>query len=75
MSATFPTANVTMRDGIQSPLVRELTLAIGRQLGQRGHAKATYVWRTTSNFVDDFIDPSTGVTNIPLVGTCRQPRV
>jgi hypothetical protein len=69
VSATFPTANVTMSDGIQSPIVRELTLAIDRQLGQRGHAKGTYVWRSTSNFIDDFIDPSTGVTNIPVIGT------
>ena len=69
VSANFPTANVAMSDGIQSPIVRELTLAIDRQLGQRGHAKGTYVWRSTSNFIDDFIDPSTGVTNIPVIGT------
>ena len=30
---------------------------------------STYVWRSTSNFIDDFIDSSTGVTSIPVVGT------
>ena len=35
--ANFPTANVAMRDGIQSPIVRELTLGVDRTLGQRGH--------------------------------------
>ena len=58
-----------MSDDIQSPIVRELTAALGRQLGERGHAKATYVWRATSNFIDDFVDVSTGVTDIPVVGT------
>ena len=34
--ANFPTANVAMRDGIQSPIVREFTLGVDRTLGQRG---------------------------------------
>ena len=67
--ANFPTANVRMSDGLQSPIVKELTLALGRQLGQNGHARATYVSRTTSNFIEDFIDRSTGVTDIPVVGS------
>ena len=67
--ANFPTANVDVAAGIRSPTIREFTIALGRQLGQSGHIKATYAWRTTSNFVDDFIDLSTGVTNVPLVGT------
>lgn len=67
--ASFPTANVRFADGIRSPLVREFTVALGRQLGQGGHAKVTYAWRTTSNFIEDFIDLSTGVTSLPLVGT------
>ena len=66
--ANFPTANVQVAKGLQSPLVRELTLALGRQLGQQGHAKATYVRRNTSNFVEDFVSLSNGVVNVPLVG-------
>jgi carboxypeptidase family protein len=69
VSANFPTANVAMRDGIQSPIVREFTLGVARRLGQNGHARSTYVWRTTSHFIDDFIDRSTGVTDISVVGT------
>ncbi len=67
--ANFPTANVRVADGIKSPLTREFTLGLGRELGRRGHAKATYAWRTSSNFVEDFVDTTTGTTTVPLVGT------
>jgi len=66
--AAFPTANVSLADGVQSPLTREFTLGIGRELGQRAHVRATYAWRNTSRFLEDFIDLSRGITNIPLVG-------
>jgi len=67
--ANFPTANVDVAEGTRSPSVREFTVAVGQQLGRSGHIKATYAWRTTSNFVDDFVDLSTGVTSVPMVGT------
>ena len=67
--ANFPTANVDVADGIRSPTVREFTVGLSRQLGQRGQVRATYAWRTTSNFVEDVIDLSTGVTDVPMVGT------
>ncbi|MDA1185347.1 MAG: TonB-dependent receptor [Acidobacteria bacterium] len=67
--ANFPTANVQVDGGLRSPTVREFTLALGQQLGQRGDVKATYAWRATSNFVEDIIDLTTGVTDIPMVGT------
>ena len=67
--ASFPTANVQLADDIKSPLSREFTVGIGRELGSRGHAKATYAWRSMSNFVEDFVDMSTGTTSVPLVGT------
>jgi hypothetical protein len=66
--ANFPTANVKVARGLQSPIVREGTVALGRQLGQQGHAKATYVWRKTTNFVEDFASLQNGVVNVPLVG-------
>jgi outer membrane receptor protein involved in Fe transport len=66
--ANFPTANVQVADDIRSPLTREYTVGIGRELGTRGHAKATYAWRSASQFVEDFIDLSRGVTEVPLVG-------
>jgi hypothetical protein len=67
--ASFPTANVQVADGIHSPLTREFTLGLGRDLGQRGHAKATYAWRRASGFVEDFVNLSNGVTSVPLVGS------
>src|SRR5258705_451549 len=67
--ASFPTANVKVAKGLQSPIVREGTVALGRQLGQQGHAKATYVWRKTTNFVEDFASLQNGVVDVPLVGT------
>jgi hypothetical protein len=66
--ANFPTANVRVSDDLSAPRVSEMTAAIGQAIGDRGHAKATYVWRRTGNFVEDFADLSTGVTTIPNVG-------
>jgi hypothetical protein len=66
--ANFPTANVQVAKGLSSPIVKETTMALGRQLGQQGHAKATYIWRNTSNFVEDFANLQTGIVNVPLVG-------
>jgi len=67
--ASFPTANVRTVPGLHSPVVREFTAAIARQLSDRGHARVTYAWRAMGGFVEDFIDRSTGVTTIPLIGT------
>jgi len=66
--ANFPTANVQVAKGLQSPLTKEFTLALGRELGQRGHAKATYVQRHTTNFVEDFTSLANGIVNVPNVG-------
>ena len=66
--ANFPTANVQLGNGIRSPLTREFTVGLGRELGQRGHAKATYAWRSASQFVEDYFDLSRGVTTVPLIG-------
>lgn len=66
--ANFPTANIRVADDIRAPRVSEASAAIGQALGSRGQAKATYVWRQTSQFVEDFVDLSNGVTTVPLVG-------
>ena len=67
--ANFPTSNVRVSDDIHSPLTREFTLGLGRELGTRGHAKVTYAWRRASDFVEDFVDLSNGATEVPLIGT------
>lgn len=64
---SFPTANVKIADDIKSPLTKEFTTGIGRELG-RGYGRMTYVWRTQTGFVEDFVALSNGLTNVPLVG-------
>jgi hypothetical protein len=66
--ANFPTSNVRVADGIKSPLTKEFTLGLGRQIGARADARATYAWRKASNFVEDFVDLAGGITDVPLVG-------
>jgi hypothetical protein len=64
ISASFPTANIFVADGLHSPTVREFTTSIGRELGRRGFAKATYQFRKWYDFVEDEIQLSNGVVNV-----------
>jgi hypothetical protein len=64
ISAAFPTANIFVADGLHSPTVREFTTSVGRELGTRGFAKATYQFRRWHDFVEDIIDMTTGVVNV-----------
>ena len=50
----FPVRNVFFEDDLKSPLTKEFTVGGGATLGPRGYAKATYIHRTMSNFVEDF---------------------
>jgi hypothetical protein len=68
ISASFPTANISMADGLSSQVAREFTVGLGRELGQNGYIKATYLWRNWYNFIDDFIDLSNGTVTVPNVG-------
>jgi hypothetical protein len=71
LSGSFPTANIFLEEGLSSPVTREFTVSVGRQLWQRGLAKLTYTNRSYSNVVEDFIaDPSVnGRTNVEFEGT------
>ena len=53
-----------MAPGLSSPIVREFTLGVGRELNQRGYAKVTYQFRRWSDFIDDFIELSNGIVNV-----------
>ena len=68
ISGSFPTANIFVADGINSPIVKELTLGLGRTLGQRGSIKATYQLRRWSGFVEDYIQLSNGTVNVNRLG-------
>ena len=67
LSGTFPTANVFFVDDLRSPLTKEFSLAAAREFG-RGWARATYVNRRASDFVEDFITIDGGRTTIERNG-------
>ena len=64
VAAFFPTNNVLYEDGLSSPLTREFTLSAGTVLGSQGYAKATYIHRDMSDFVEDFFTLDGGSTTI-----------
>jgi len=67
-TGTFPTANVFFDDHLESPLTREFTLGAARELRDRGWARATYVKRHATNFVEDFITMEEGQTIVSRNG-------
>jgi outer membrane receptor protein involved in Fe transport len=69
VNASFPTANVRMADDLRSPVTREFTAAIGRELGDRGYAKVTYARRHATDIVEDFVSLANGTVSVPNVGT------
>jgi hypothetical protein len=64
ISASFPTSNIFVGDGLHSPTVREFTTSVGHQLGTKGFAKATYQFRKWFDFVEDYIELSNGIVNV-----------
>ena len=68
ISGTFPTANIFFADNLRSPITREYTLALAREIGAKGYARVTYVNRDATDFVDDFISMDTGRTTITRDG-------
>lgn len=68
ISGTFPTANVFFADDARSPLTKEYTVGLARELGQKGYVRATFVNRTGTDFLEDFITVEGGRTTISLNG-------
>ena len=64
VSASFPTANISVASGLHSPTVREFTTSIGRELGTRGYTRATYQFRRWYDFVEDEINLANGIVNV-----------
>ncbi|HEY7449559.1 MAG TPA: TonB-dependent receptor [Vicinamibacterales bacterium] len=64
VSGTFPRDNVRFADDLSSPLTREFTLGIGRQLTKKAHARVTYVRRDATNLVEDVIRIENGKTTV-----------
>ena len=63
-SGLFPAANVSMAPGLSAPITSELTTSFGSELGRRGHAEGTFLWRRTGNIIEDFIDVENGSTEV-----------
>ncbi len=64
VQGTFPTANVFFDKGLSSPISKELTLQAGAQFTTKTYGKVIYTRRTVANFVEDFIDTTTGKTTV-----------
>jgi hypothetical protein len=60
----FPTANVVMEPGLSAPVTKEFTVSGGSSAGARAYGEVTYVWRSTSNMIEDFIDLTNGTTDV-----------
>ncbi|MDQ3211200.1 MAG: TonB-dependent receptor [Acidobacteriota bacterium] len=67
-TGTFPTANVFFDDNLRSPLTREVTASLGREIGASAWMRATYVKRNASDFVEDFITLADGQTSVSRAG-------
>jgi hypothetical protein len=63
-SGVFPTANVSITPGLSAPITKEFTTSFGSELGRRGYAEGTFVWRRTGNLIEDFIDINNGTTEV-----------
>jgi len=63
----FPTATVFFDPDLTSPKTDEFTLSLGRELPRAGHVKATYTWRNTDAFIEDFIDDPSAAGKITVI--------
>ena len=61
---SFATQNVMFDPDLKSPLTKEFTVSAGGTLGDRGHLKAAYISRRAGNFIEDYLDLSTGATEV-----------
>jgi hypothetical protein len=71
IDGTFPTANVVLDPDLTSPKTDEFTLSLGRELPRGGHAKMTYVWRSASDFIEDFIDDPSAAGKVTVADINR----
>jgi hypothetical protein len=66
-SPEVPIANVFVDEDLTTPVIHEFTASYGASLG-RGYAEASYVYRKTTNMIEDFITVPDGTTNVTLQG-------
>jgi hypothetical protein len=70
VSGSFPTANIFLDAGLESPMTREFTFSLAQDLGSRGAVRGMYIRRNTTGLVDSFIDDPTasGKTTVTQSG-------
>jgi outer membrane receptor protein involved in Fe transport len=68
-SVDDPTQNVFINPDTTTPITHEVTTSYGVNLfNGRGYAEATYIYRKTKNFIEDFITVAGGTTEIVVDG-------
>lgn len=68
VGGTFPTGNVVFDPDLSSPVARELSLSVGRQLASTTWVAASFLDRRFRGFVEDFVTLDGGFTNIEREG-------
>ena len=68
VAGTFPALNIRFADDLSSPVTTEYTFGAARTFGARSYAKAVFVQRKTSNFIEEFILRANGTTPIVVNG-------
>jgi Carboxypeptidase regulatory-like domain/TonB dependent receptor/TonB-dependent Receptor Plug Domain len=69
VTGTFPSLNVRFADHLSTPVTTEYTFGLARMFGARSYAKAVFVQRKTSNFIEEFIQYENGRTPAIVNGT------
>ena len=64
VTGVFPTANVTLAEGLSTPVVKEFTASLDAAVGSRGSVSGTYVYRRTGNLIEDYISIANGTTHV-----------
>lgn len=67
IGGSFPLETVFFDDNLRSPTTDEFSVALGRQINDKGSVKATYQWRTVSGFIEDFLDDPTAAGKVTIV--------
>jgi hypothetical protein len=64
-----PLANIFVDEDLKTALTHEATLSYGTAFGnRRGYAEASYVFRKTTNMIEDFINRDSGTTHVVFAG-------
>ena len=67
----FPRQNVRLDPDIQSSLVEEWTISGGSRIGSIGFAKLSFTNRDWSDFYEDYIDTTTGISEVEITPAIR----